>query len=348
MFGYFYNSMFSRKKVAVVILSWNGKGFLERFLPSVVQHTASADYEVIVADNCSTDDSVDFVKSNFPSVRIVLNSHNGGFAAGYNEALKHIDAEYYVLLNQDVEVTSGWIERVLAEMEKDSTIVAAQPKIKAWNNRDYFEYAGASGGYVDWLGYPYCRGRIFDTVEKDEGQYDDVADIFWATGACMFIKADIYWKAGALDEDFFAHQEEIDLCWRVLNMGYRIICVPDAVVYHVGGGSLPQGNPRKTFLNFRNNLAMMFKNLPVETMPFKIVFRIALDIVAGLQSVFKDAGFKTLAAILKAHLAFYMWLPQLIKKRNALQSTGNAQLSKASILWQYFVAGKKKYSQIQR
>ena len=309
--------MSTGKKVAVVILSWNGIKFLEQFLPSVVKYTSTDLCEIIVADNISSDGSVEFVRKNYPQISIIQNQRNGGYAGGYNDALKNVTAQYYVLLNQDVEVTPNWVETVIDMMESDDKIAAAQPKLRAYNDREFFEYAGASGGYVDRFGYPFCRGRLFDTVEKDEGQYDDVKEIFWATGACLFIRSDIYWKAGGLDEDFFAHQEEIDMCWRIKNMGYKIICAPASIIYHVGGGSLPQGNARKTYLNFRNNLMMMFKNLPLAALMWKMPFRMILDGIAAIYSVVKNKNLKDFGAILKAHYSFYMSLPQLIKKRQA-------------------------------
>lgn len=331
------------KKVAVVILSWNGIKFLEQFLPSVVQHTSTDLCEIIVADNCSTDHSVEFIKKNFPQVRVIQNSRNAGFAGGYNDALKWVNTEYYVLLNQDIEVSQNWVETVIAEMEKDSNIVAAQPKLRAYHQRNFFEYAGASGGFLDRNSYAFCRGRIFNTVEKDEGQYDDVVDVFWATGACLFVRSSIYWSAGGFDEDFFAHQEEIDLCWRIKNLGYRIVCVPASVVYHVGGGSLPQGNPRKTYLNFRNNLMMMFKNLSGSTLVPRMFWRFVLDGVAAIHSVFKNKNFKDFNAILKAHLSFYSYIPSLIQKRKAVPVSSSKHLSDTNILWQYFFKQKKHY-----
>ncbi len=338
--------MNNQKKVAVVILSWNGKKFLEQFLPSIVQHTSTELCEIIVADNCSTDDSVLFVKQNYPSVRVISNTRNAGYAGGYNDALKQVNAKYYVLLNQDIEVTENWVERVVEEMERDENIAAAQPKLRDYYKRDYFEYAGASGGYLDRNSYAFCRGRIFNTIEKDEGQYDDVKEIFWATGACLFVRADVYWKAGGLDEDFFAHQEEIDLCWRIRNMGYKIVVAPSSVIYHVGGGSLPQGNPRKTYLNFRNNLMMMFKNMNGFTLVFKMLWRFVLDGVAAIHSVVKKGNFKDLIAILKAHFSFYASIPSLIKKRKQIPHSSSEHLTDTNILWQYFFRGKKKYSDL--
>lgn len=333
------------KKVAVVILGWNGKAFLEKFLPSVVAHTPGDWCEVVVADNCSTDGSVEYVKANYPSVTVIQNSHNGGYAGGYNEALSRVKAEYYVLLNQDIEVTAGWIEKIVNVMDADKQIAAAQPKLRAYNEREYFEYAGAAGGYLDSLSYAFCRGRIFHTIEKDEGQYDSVADIFWATGACLFVRADAFWEAGALDQDFFAHQEEIDLCWRLKNLGYRVVAVPHSVVYHVGGGSLEYGNPRKTYLNFRNNLFMMFKNLPFTSL-WKIPFRFLLDDLAAFHFVWKEKRFQNFVSVYKARWHFITALPALFKKRKQVKRVAAATLYPGSIVWQYYITGKKKFSSL--
>jgi GT2 family glycosyltransferase len=338
--------MSAEKKVAVVILSWNGIRFLEQFLPSVVKHTSTELCEIVVADNLSSDGSVEFLRENYPGITIIQNKRNGGYAGGYNDALKSVKAKYYVLLNQDVEVTPNWVEHVITEMEKSDNIVAAQPKLRDFYKRDFFEYAGGSGGYMDRFGYAFCRGRLFDSIEKDEGQYDDVKEIFWASGACMFVRADVYWNAGALDEDFFAHQEEIDLCWRIRNLGYKIICVPSSVIYHVGGGSLPQGNARKTYLNFRNNMMLMFKNLPLSTLIWKMPVRIYLDIIAGFYGLAKNGNLKDMGAILKAHFGFYTALPDLIEKRKLIPHPSSVYLSEVNILWQYFGKSKKKFSDL--
>ncbi len=335
------------KKVAVVILGWNGKKFLRDFLPSVVQHTSPQLCEIIVADNCSTDGSVAFVNRSDPQVRVIQNARNGGYAGGYNDALKMVDAEYYVLLNQDVEVTERWVELVIDEMEKDPSIAAAQPKLRDFNKRAYFEYAGACGGYVDTLGYAYCRGRLFDTMEKDEGQYDNVTDVFWASGACLFVRKDAYWQAGGLDEDFFAHQEEIDLCWRLKNLGYRVLSVPQSVVYHVGGGSLSYNNPRKAYLNFRNNLFMLFKNMVVVELCWRLPARLVLDGVAAVQSVFSNGNCKTFVVIVKAWLVFIQAIPSLTKKRAAIAHRKAGLLEPVSVVWQYFVAGRKTFKELQ-
>lgn len=339
--------MDNRKKVAIVILGWNGRPFLERFLSSVVAYSAAPWCEVVVADNASTDDSVEYVSKNFPNVRVIRNETNEGFAAGYNRALKQVHADYFVLLNQDVEVKAGWLEPVLAVMEQNEQVAAAQPKIKDYNRRNYFEYAGACGGYLDVLGYAFCRGRIFDTVEEDVGQYDTIEEIFWATGACMFIRSDVFFEAGGFDESFFAHQEEIDLCWRIRNTGRKIVCVPGSVVYHVGGGSLPQGNPRKVYLNFRNSLMMMMKNLPIAEVWWKIfLLRLPLDGVAAVYSVWKRKDLKEVVAILKAHGSFYAALPDLLKKRKNIPGKSSSVLSPVVILWQYYIRGRIKFSEI--
>ncbi len=334
------------KKVAVVILSWNGKKYLEQFLHSVIKNTSTDLCEIVVADNCSTDGSVEYLQTMFPQVRVIQNKRNGGYAGGYNDALKLIDAEYFVLLNQDVEVTPLWVETVISEMEGDLKIAAAQPKLIDYNKRTCFEYAGASGGYVDALGYAYTRGRVFDTIEEDQGQYNDVVDVFWATGACLFIRSDAFRKAGGLDEYFFAHQEEIDLCWRLKSLGYRNIVVPSSVVFHVGGGSLQYGNARKTYLNFRNNLFLIFKNLPTSQLIWKLPVRMMLDGVAAIQSVWSNKNFKHLVAVLKAHFHFYVAIPSLIEKRNAIVRTTSAELSPVSIVWKYFASNKKKFLEI--
>ena len=246
---------------AVVILNWNGKHMMEKFLPSVTAHT-SGDAEVIIADNGSTDDSIEFLHTHYPDLRIIQLDQNYGFAEGYNRALAQIEADYYVLLNDDVEVTPHWVEPVIEQMQQNPLTAICQPKLLMYDQRDTFEYAGAAGGFIDRYGYPFCRGRLFDVVEKDHGQYDDPCEIFWASGAAMFVRADVWHQLGGLDGDFFAHMEEIDFCWRAKNKGYRVEYCPKSAIYHVGGGTLPKSNPRKTFLNFRNNLSMLYKNLP--------------------------------------------------------------------------------------
>ena len=346
---FIYSFSFVEKEeilVAVVILGWNGKRFLEQFLPSVVQYSNLKNTEVVYADNASTDDSVAFVREKYPTVRVVQNSENKGFAGGYNEALKQVRAKYYVLLNQDVEVTENWLLPVIDFLETNENYAAAQPKILAYHDKNSFEYAGASGGYVDYLGYAFCRGRIFETVEKNEQQYEDVVPVFWATGACLFVRSDVYWQTGGLDEDFFAHQEEIDLCWRIQSFGHQIAVVPQAHVYHVGGGSLPQGSPRKTYLNFRNSLFLLTKNLPWSRLWWTLPFRLMLDGIAILQSVVKNKNWKDAMPILRAHNDFIKQLFYTLKKRKHTKHSVPKTLYKKSIVWQYFLLGKKRFSDL--
>ena len=271
------------KKVAIVILNWNGKPLMKEFLPSVIEHSPATLADIIVADNGSTDDSVNWLKTNYPNIRLIELKENYGFAEGYNQALKEIDHEFTVLLNSDVEVTSGWLDAPLAAFEKDTTVAGIQPKIRAQRNRAFFEYAGASGGFMDKYGYPYCRGRILHVVEEDHGQYDTEIPVLWATGACLFIRTAVYKKEGGLDAGFFAHQEEIDLCWRLKSRGYQLLCTPKSVVYHVGGATLSTESPRKTFLNFRNNLLMLYKNLPDKELSHVMRIRFFLDYLAAFK-----------------------------------------------------------------
>jgi GT2 family glycosyltransferase len=329
-------------KVAVVILNWNGKDLLERFLPSVVKFSSEA--TVYIADNASTDNSVAFVSEFFPTVKIIQNKENGGYAKGYNDALKNLSEDIFILLNSDVEVTENWLQPVVSEFEKDSSVVAAQPKILDYKNKEYFEYAGAAGGFIDKYGYPYCRGRIFNTLEKDMGQYDDVSQIFWASGACLFVKAEAFWQAGALDEDYFAHQEEIDLCWRLQSKGGKIVYVGASKVYHVGGATLAALNPKKTFYNFRNSLLNLLKNT-VGTKAFTaLLARMLLDGVAAFQFLIQDKP-KHFFAILKAHLSFYALLPKFLRKRKVFSSTLKYYTLK-SIVFQYFINNKKKFNRL--
>ena len=305
-----------KMKTAVVILNWNGRSWLEKFLPTLIKH--SKDASVFIADNASTDDSVIFVRENFPEVEIIINKTNGGYAKGYNEALNQISAEYFVLINSDIEVTQGWLSHVIHLMDSNTSIAACQPKILAYNDKEKFEYAGASGGFIDNLGYPFCRGRIFETTERDKNQYNDAIEIFWATGACLFVRASHFWEAGGLDEDFFAHQEEIDLCWRLKNKGHIIMVEPKSVVYHVGGGTLNAGSSFKTYLNFRNNLQMLFKNLTIDSVLTTIPLRLILDGVAAFTYLKKEKGLQHFLAIIRAHLSFYLKIPKLIVKRRKI------------------------------
>lgn len=303
-------------KIAVVILNWNGVKLLEQFLPSVIRFSEGA--TIYVADNDSTDNSVAFVTENFPTVKIVKNSGNHGFAKGYNDALKHIDAEIYALVNSDIEVTENWLKPILDTFEKEKQTAIIQPKILDFKNKEYFEYAGAAGGFIDKYGFPFCRGRIFDTVEKDNGQYNDSIELFWASGACFFIRKNVYHELGGFDESFFAHQEEIDLCWRAANEGHIIKYNSQTVVYHVGGATLQQGNPKKTYLNFRNSLLMMVKNLPKRGLFWVIFFRMILDGVAGIRFL-TQGKFGHTFAILKAHFSFYCLSLKYLGKRKDFQ-----------------------------
>lgn len=303
-------------KVAVVILNYNGRRFLEQFLPNLIAQCDPLLSEVIVADNASTDDSVAFMRERFPDIRLIVNDSNGGFATGYNVALRQVEAEYYVLLNSDIEVTPCWIEPVISMMDSDPLIAACQPKILSYYHRDQFEYAGACGGFIDKYGYPFCRGRVFQNLEIDEGQYDLPMEVFWATGACLFVRAELYHQCGGLDDSFFAHMEEIDLCWRLKNAGYKVFCCPQSKVYHIGGGTLPKKSPYKTYLNFRNNLSLLVKNLPKGRVFPTIVYRIVLDWVAAMKFLC-EGGLADFRMVFKAHLDFYKRLKSLKQKRKA-------------------------------
>lgn len=338
-----------RKKVAVVILNWNGQALMEEFLPSVIAHTPTDLADIIVADNGSTDQSVQMLKDKFPSVEIILLDKNYGFAEGYNQALKQIEHPYTVLLNSDVEVTPGWLNAPLAVMEADSNIVGAQPKILAQRNKEYFEYAGAAGGFMDRYGYPYCRGRVLHIVEKDFGQYDTQTDLLWATGACLFIRTDIYKEVGGLDAGFFAHQEEIDLCWRLRSRGYRLVCTPSSIVYHVGGATLSVESPRKTFLNFRNNLLMLYKNLPEKDLQYIMRCRFWLDYIAATK-FFLSGHISNARAVYEARKAFYALKPtyEAIRKENLSKTTLHKipELRKGSLICAFYLQGKKIFPQL--
>jgi len=327
------------KKIAVVILNWNGVQLLEQFLPSIIQYSPEA--TIYVADNASTDTSVSFVKQNFPTIQIVKNTGNYGFAKGYNEALQHIDAEIYALVNSDIEVTENWLHSILETFENETKTAIIQPKILDFKNKEYFEYAGAAGGFIDKYGYPYCRGRIFETVEKDNGQYNDALEITWASGACFFIRSKVYHELKGFDDDFFAHQEEIDLCWRAKNLDYIIKYNPNSVVYHVGGATLKQGNPKKTFLNFRNSLLMLVKNLPKENLYSVLFLRLLLDGIAGVHFIFQGK-FSHCFAILKAHFAFYALFSKTYKKRLFFQSKRYYNVK--SIVINYYINNGKVFA----
>ncbi len=332
--------------VAVVILNYNGRDYLERFLPSVLRSTYPR-LEVVVADNRSTDGSLDFLRARHPSVRILENPANQGFAQGYNTALAQVTADVSVLLNSDVEVEPGWIEPVVALMATDERIAACQPKILDWNAPDRFEYAGAAGGWIDSFGYPFSRGRVFDTCERDTGQYDDPAPVFWATGAAMFVRTAVFLAHGGFDPYFFAHQEEIDLCWRLQRAGYRIYACPASVVRHVGGGTLPQGNPRKTYLNFRNNLVMLWKNLPLRERWWRIPARLALDAVSAWKNLLTGHP-DYFTAVARAHASLFAWA--LRHRRQALMPIRREGpldgRYRGCLVWDYFIRGRRTFREI--
>jgi len=333
-------------KVAVVILNWNGRKHLEQFLPSVTAATYS-NYEVIVADNGSTDDSLSYLQLHYPGIRTIQFKENYGFAKGYNEALKQVKADYYVLLNSDVEVQPGWLEPMVELLEKDRSIAACQPKILSWHNKHLFEYAGAAGGWLDEYGYPFAKGRVFDICEEDKGQYDQSEPIFWASGAALFIRPAVYHAVKGFDEYFFAHQEEIDLCWRIQLAGHKIYSCPSSIVYHVGGGTLPKGNSLKTYLNFRNNRIMLSKNLPLSKKIWVMPVRNLLDGVSAWKGLINgDGGY--FIAILRAQLAFIKWW-LFYKKKSVFPEHRNNPLMgflKKNMAWQHFVKKKKAFSEI--
>lgn len=333
-------------KVAVVILNWNGEEMLRRFLPGVLAHTQA---EIYVADNASTDKSLELLSVDFPAVKTILLERNYGFAEGYNRALAQIEAEYFVLLNSDVEVKDDWISPMLQYLDTHPEVAACQPKILSWHAPDKFEYAGAAGGYMDAWGYPYCRGRIMNTVETDEGQYDTVAPVFWATGAALMVRSAVYHEVGGLDARFFAHMEEIDLCWRLRARGRQLACIPQSVVFHVGGATLKKENPRKTFLNFRNNLVMLYKNLPQEDLASVMRVRVVLDYVAAFSFMLKGQ-FPNALAVFRARRAYHSLRASLTASRKEnLKKTTLAVIperTKSSILAQFYLHGKKFFSQL--
>lgn len=337
-------------KLAIVILNWNGREMLNRYLPTLLANTVP-DSLVYVADNASTDDSLSLLKISFPSVRTIVLDKNYGFADGYNKALKQIDAEYYLLLNSDVEVAEGWLKPMLWFLGANPEVAACQPKILSVYDRNRFEYAGACGGFIDKYGYPYCRGRIFETVEYDNGQYDSPLEIQWTTGACMLIRSKDYWEAGGLDGRFFAHNEEIDLCWRLRLMGRRLYCIPQSKVYHVGGGTLAKSNPRKTFLNFRNNLTMLYKNLPEQDLHHVMRVRWFLDYLSAFVMLTLNHSWGDFMAVIKARRAFKKWRNQFSSDREKLLRQYPSNVTKEirspfSILWQYYARHRRKYSSL--
>ena len=336
-----------KSKVAVVILNYNGAQMLRRFLPSVLEFSSEA--EVVVADNASTDDSLEVMRREFPAVRLVCLDKNHGFADGYNYALREVSSDYYLLLNSDVEVTRGWLAPLLAFTDANDDVAACQPKLLSYKEKSLFEYAGAAGGFLDRYGYPFCRGRIFDAVEKDNGQYDSVSEVLWATGAALMIRSADYWSAGGLDGTFFAHMEEIDLCWRLRARGRRIVCVPESVVYHVGGATLNKSNPRKTFLNFRNNLLMLYKNLPAGELAQVMRRRALLDYVAAAKFLLSGnvGDFKAVVAA-RREFARVKDSYAAVRKENLGKAVRDdiPERVNFSILWQYYAKGRKLFSNL--
>lgn len=332
-------------KLAIVILNWNGKKLLKQFIPSIIQYSQYPNCKIYIVDNNSSDGSQEYITETFPTVELVQNKANLGFAKGYNYGLKKIDADVYALVNSDIEVTPNWLNPILNEFEENSNVAAIQPKILDYKQKDVFEYAGASGGFIDKYGYPFCRGRVFDTLEKDNGQYNNKQSIFWASGACFFIIKEIFEELNGFDEHYFAHQEEIDLCWRIQNKGYDVMCVPESKVYHVGGATLEETNPRKTFLNFRNSLLTMVKNSPSSKLFQSLFIRLSLDGIAGVRFLFQLKPLHTIA-ILKSHVSFYFYLLKYLKKRKNTIPKENYFYTK-SIVYQYFIKNKKKFSDLQ-
>jgi hypothetical protein len=336
-------------KLAIVILNWNGASMLRQYLPTVLLYSRD-EAAVYVADNASSDDSLSLLRTEFPEVRILELDRNWGFADGYNKALRQIDAEYYLLLNSDIEVTHHWLTPLIEFMDTHADVAACQPKLLSIFDRDQFEYAGASGGYLDRYGYPFCRGRIFDTIECDNGQYDYPADVLWATGAALMIRSNDYWDVGGLDGRFFAHNEEIDLCWRLRIRGRRIVCLPESYVYHVGGGTLPKSNPMKTYLNFRNNLTMLYKCLPDEELHHVMRWRWLLDYVAAFETLILNRNFGDCRAIFRARRHFRRWRADFEQDRQQIQASRVLkeipEQRSFSLLWQYYVKGRKFFNSL--
>ncbi|MCK3685718.1 glycosyltransferase family 2 protein [Maribellus sp. YY47] len=341
--------MTSNPKIAIVILNWNGVKLFPDFLPSLIEHSKGDNIDLIVADNGSTDDSLAFLEKNFPSVTLLDLKTNYGFAKGYNVALDQIDADYFVLVNSDVKVSKNWIQPCIQHFESDKTVAAVQPKILSYHQPEYFEYAGAAGGFIDQFGYPFCRGRILDKVEKDEGQYQTPGEIFWASGACMFVRAEVFKSAGGFDPLFWAHMEEIDLCWRLKNRGLKIVYEPKSIIFHLGGGSLSYGDPRKVYLNFRNNLYMLYKNLPKNKFKRILFIRMVLDGVAAAKFLLGFEG-RAFLAVAKAHATFYKNLAKLRKSRTEIQQhtllTDHPEIFRQSIMWKFFIQKKQTFSSL--
>lgn len=337
------------KEVSIVILNWNGKQHLEHFLPDLLRFTSRKGAEIVVADNGSVDDSLEFLRKEYPGIRSIEFERNHGFSGGYNRAIEQLDSRYVVLLNSDIEVTEGWLEPMLELMEKDLTVGACSPKILDFKNKSYFEYAGAAGGFIDRFGYPFCRGRIFDQLEKDQGQYDQAVDLFWGSGACLMVRTDLYRETGGLDEQFFAHMEEIDLCWRLQRLGHRIRFIPSSRVYHVGGATLQRGNPFKTYLNFRNNLLLLYKNLPTHGRKRILFTRMILDGISAFRFLFQGA-FRDFIAVFKAHLSFYGIKSSYKGMKNKNKYLENdvivAGILPRSIVVDFFLKGRRKFSDL--
>jgi GT2 family glycosyltransferase len=336
-------------KTAVVILNWNGKALMEQYLPVLIEHTGSPGVSLVVADNASTDGSVEWLKASYPAIQLICLEQNYGFAEGYNRALASVEAEYLVLLNSDVQVSPNWLEVLTDYLDEHPEVAACQPKILSLKQPDYFEHAGACGGFIDALGYPFCRGRIQEYLETDQGQYDQSCDVFWASGACLCIRREDYFSAGGLDARFFAHMEEIDLCWRLRKLGRRLVCLPASVVYHLGGGTLNKENAHKTFLNFRNNLLMLYKNLPQGRLFGVMALRLLLDYSAALSFLLRGCP-KSAIAVLRGRMAFRKLRPGFKKDRKSL-SRGTQknipEIYRGCIVFDYFLRGKKRYSQLK-
>jgi GT2 family glycosyltransferase len=337
-------------KTAIVILNWNGIDFLKKFLPTVIRYSSDSDTDIYVADNGSTDGSIDFLSADYTGIKVIELGSNHGFAGGYNLAFEKIDATYYLLLNSDIEVTEGWLKPLVQFMDSNPDVASCQPKIKSFSNRDYFEHAGAAGCFIDKYGYPFCRGRIFYNIEQDKGQYDTQKDVFWSSGACMIVRSEAWKKAGGFDPSFFAHMEEIDLCWRFSRMGYRVCYIPTSVIYHVGGGSLPYTSPYKTYLNFRNSLFLLYKNLPGDQLRKKIFTRMLLDGVAAMMFLLKGDG-KNFMSVLKSHIDYYRNKTSLRLKRIAISVpesiTAPGLVLNKSIVFEFYLRGRKTFDLIK-
>ena len=335
--------------VSIVILNWNGKTYLEKFLPGLLEHTRMEGSEIVVADNASDDGSIQLLEKLFPGIRLIRFDRNYGFTGGYNRALEQLDSKYYLLLNSDIEVTRDWLKPLIEHMEKHEECAACTPKIRDYHKRTHFEYAGAAGGYIDRYGYPFCRGRIFDSLEEDRGQYDRVTEVFWGSGACMLIRAVHYRKAGGLDENFFAHMEEIDLCWRLKRLGYSIVFIPSSMVYHVGGGTLSRGDPMKTFLNFRNSLLLLCKNLPPGNRSGIMFIKKVLDAISAFRFLLQGS-FSDFRAVVRAHISYYGMKKEYREKGTGDRPSGSeasvSGIYPRSIVVQFFLKGRKSFSEL--